>query len=88
MKWTILTAAAAGLAVSMTVPLAAQTAPRTFTIDQIRASCVRQYSDPTNCNRTADVARSRYGNSLTMLQWNAAAGVVRHMHRQGKFARQ
>ena len=48
-------------------------------------NCIRQYSDPRGCAEQARVARSRYGDSATLLQWNSAAGVVRHERRQGKF---
>jgi hypothetical protein len=47
--------------------------------------CIRQFSDPRGCAEQARIARSRYGDRATLLQWNSAAGVVRHQRRQGKF---
>jgi hypothetical protein len=77
-----------GLSVALVAPAAsvaqAQVVPRTFQATAIYASCVRQYSQEALCRRTLEVVRARHGDTVTMLQWNAGVGVVRHQVRQGK----
>lgn len=67
-----------------TVSANAQSKPREYKATAIHANCVRTYSDQRNCDRTLEVVRGRYGETVTILQWNSAVGVVRHMNRQGK----
>ncbi|MEQ1612686.1 MAG: hypothetical protein ABL904_08015 [Hyphomicrobiaceae bacterium] len=73
-----------GICATLITPANAQTKPRTYQATQIHANCIRTYSDVRNCTRTLEVVRGRYGNTVTMVQWNSAAGIVRHMNRQGK----
>ena len=65
-------------------PAAAQTKPRTFQAADFHAACLRRGDPPRNCDRTLAAARQRYGGTVTLMQWNSAVGVVRHMNRQGK----
>jgi hypothetical protein len=79
---------AAGLAVTMAAVCSISTAdaqtPRTYQASQIRDNCVRSYSDGAFCNTVLGMVQSRYGNTVTMMQWNAQVGVYRHKKRQGK----
>ncbi|MEQ1649540.1 MAG: hypothetical protein ABL898_13220 [Hyphomicrobiaceae bacterium] len=61
----------------------AQTKPRAFPVSQIQSNCARTYSDPSGCGRIAEIVRQRYGDTVTIIQWNSGAGIVRHQKRQG-----
>jgi hypothetical protein len=64
----------------------AQMVPSKWPVATMEAKCRVNQSgrdmNPDYCNRTAVIARSRYGNDVTMYQWNSAVGVVRNQIRQ------
>jgi hypothetical protein len=67
-------------------PAGAQT--RTASVSAIEAGCrVRGRTlgyGAEYCARVAEAARSRYGDQVTVMQWNSAAAVTGHKVRQGK----
>jgi hypothetical protein len=85
MKRFALLAGSVACVILSSVPATAQSKPpRTYLVSEIQMRCTRTYSDPRNCDRTAGVVRQRYGDRVTMMQWNSGAGIVRHLNRQGK----
>jgi hypothetical protein len=79
---------AIGLAVTIAAVCGISTAdaqtPRIYQASQIRDNCLRTYSEPGFCNTVLGMVQSRYGNTVTIMQWNAQVGVYRHKKRQGK----
>jgi hypothetical protein len=61
--------------------------PRTFQATQIRDNCLRTFSNGDFCNTVLGMVQSRYGNTVTMMQWNAQVGVYNHKKRQGKLGK-
>jgi len=80
----IVAVAGLGAILAPSSPAHAQAKPKTYALSKLEANCARTYSDVSGCSRIANVVRGRYGSTVTMLQWNSGAGIVRHQRRQGK----
>lgn len=79
------TLVAVGLALVPNVTLAQQAPQREIPISALQNSCNRSANEtPRTCAAIAAQARSRYGEQVSIYQWNAAVGVVRNLRRQGK----
>jgi hypothetical protein len=81
-----LAAAITASAVSSTATVAQSL--RKLPLSTFEAYCHREQAGrgftTGHCARGAAIARSRYGNEITVIQWNSAMGVVRNQMRQGK----